>query len=168
MIAQPSSRFQEPPHRPGQKQLWRPGGDTGWAERHGQRDQYGKGAATAGLESSPRLADVQPAGGSFLAAQRAAILPREGLVVDVGLTPGDDTRERDAALETLASPGARRIMVVAGRCYATRRFVKECRNLNHRMPLTRLGHFLGGRSPLPSGHQRTKLEPEMAPAGKTP
>ncbi len=55
---------------------------------------------------------------------------REGLVVDVRLTPADGARERDAALETLASaPGTRRITVGADRGYDARGFVRECRNL---------------------------------------
>ena len=46
---------------------------------------------------------------------------REGLVVDVRLTPSDGARERDAALETLASaPGTRRITVGADRGYDNR------------------------------------------------
>ena len=53
---------------------------------------------------------------------------REGLVVDVRLTPADGTSERDAALEMLeAVPGARRITVGADRGYDTRGFVRECR-----------------------------------------
>ena len=55
MIAQPSSRFEEPTIDLVKKQLWRPGGDTGRVERRRQRNQYGKGAATAGLETPPRL-----------------------------------------------------------------------------------------------------------------
>jgi transposase len=55
---------------------------------------------------------------------------REGLVVDVRLTPADGACERDAALEMLASaPGTRRITVGADRGYDTRTFVRECRNL---------------------------------------
>ena len=55
---------------------------------------------------------------------------REGLVVDVRLTPADGAWERDAAVEMLASaPGTRRITVGADRGYDTRGFVKECRNL---------------------------------------
>ena len=46
---------------------------------------------------------------------------REGLVVEVRLTPADGARERDAALETLASaPGTRRIPVGADRGYDNR------------------------------------------------
>ena len=55
---------------------------------------------------------------------------REGLVVDLRLTPADGAGERDAAVEMLASaPGARRITVGADRGYDTRGFVRECRNL---------------------------------------
>ena len=55
---------------------------------------------------------------------------REGLVVDVRLTPADGAWERDAAVEMLAStPGTRRITVGADRGYDTRGFVRECRNL---------------------------------------
>ena len=55
---------------------------------------------------------------------------REGLVVDVRLTPADGAGERDAAVEMLASaPGARRITVGADRGYDTRGFVRACRNL---------------------------------------
>ena len=55
---------------------------------------------------------------------------REGLVVDVRLTPADGAGERDAALEMLAStPGTRRITVGADRGYDTRGFVRACRNL---------------------------------------
>ena len=55
---------------------------------------------------------------------------REGLVVDVRLTPADGAWERDAALEMLASaPGTRRITVGADRGYDTRGFVRACRNL---------------------------------------
>ena len=54
---------------------------------------------------------------------------REGLVVDVRLTPADGAGERDAALEMLASaPGTRRITVGADRSYDTRGFVKGCRS----------------------------------------
>ena len=55
---------------------------------------------------------------------------REGLVVDVRLTPADGAGERDAAVEMLASaPGTRRITVGADRGYDTRGFVRACRNL---------------------------------------
>ena len=55
---------------------------------------------------------------------------REGLVVDVRLTPADGAGERDAALAMLASaPGARRITVGADQGYDTRGFVRACRNL---------------------------------------
>ena len=55
---------------------------------------------------------------------------REGLVVDVRLTPAHGTSEREAALEMLAAvPGARRITVGADRGYDTRGFVRECRRL---------------------------------------
>ena len=55
---------------------------------------------------------------------------REGLVVDVRLTPANGTGERDAALEMLASaPGSGRITVGADRGYDTRGFVKECRKM---------------------------------------
>ena len=53
---------------------------------------------------------------------------REGLVVDVRLTPADGASEREAALEMLeAVPGAGRITVGADRGYDTRGFVKGCR-----------------------------------------
>lgn len=53
---------------------------------------------------------------------------REGLVVDVRLTPAAGTWERDAALEMLGSvSGARRITVGADRGYDTKRFVAVCR-----------------------------------------
>lgn len=53
---------------------------------------------------------------------------REGLVVDVRLTPATGTGERDAALEMLgAVPGARRITVGADRGYDTKGFVRGCR-----------------------------------------
>ena len=55
---------------------------------------------------------------------------REGLVVDVRLTPADGAGERDAAVAMLASaPGTRRITVGADRGYDTRGFVRACRNL---------------------------------------
>ena len=55
---------------------------------------------------------------------------REGLVVDVRLTPANGTWERVAALEMLASaPGSGRITVGADRGYDTRGFVKECRKM---------------------------------------
>ena len=54
---------------------------------------------------------------------------REGLVVDVRLTPADGAGERDAAVAMLASaPGTRRITVGADRGYDTRGFVRACRN----------------------------------------
>ena len=53
---------------------------------------------------------------------------REGLVVDVRLTPVEGASERDAALEMLeAVPGAGRITVGADRGYDTRGFVRGCR-----------------------------------------
>ena len=53
---------------------------------------------------------------------------REGLVVDVRLTPAGGASERDAALEMLeAVPGAGRITVGADRGYDTRGFVRGCR-----------------------------------------
>ena len=53
---------------------------------------------------------------------------REGLVVDVRLTPADGASEREAALEMLeAVPGARRITVGADRGYDTRGFGRGCR-----------------------------------------
>ena len=55
---------------------------------------------------------------------------REGLVVDVRLTPAAGAWEQDAAVEMLASaPGTRRITVGADRGYDTRGFVRACRNL---------------------------------------
>ena len=55
---------------------------------------------------------------------------REGLVVDVRLTPADGAGERDAAVEMLASaPGTGRITVGADRGCDTRGFVISCRNL---------------------------------------
>ena len=55
---------------------------------------------------------------------------REGLVVDVRLTPADGAWERDAAVEILASvSGTQPITVGADRGYDTRGFVKERRNL---------------------------------------
>ena len=55
---------------------------------------------------------------------------REGLVVDVRLTPADGTSERDAALEMLAAvPGTGRITVGADRGYDARSFVQRCRNV---------------------------------------
>ena len=55
---------------------------------------------------------------------------REGLVVDVRLTPADGAWERDAAVEMLASvSGTQRIAVGADRGYDARGFVRECRNL---------------------------------------
>ena len=55
---------------------------------------------------------------------------REGLVVDVRLTPADGTSERDAALQMLASvPGTGRITVGADRGYDTKGFVGRCRNV---------------------------------------
>ena len=54
---------------------------------------------------------------------------REGLVVDVRLTPADGAGERDAAIVMLgAVPGAGRIMVGADRGY-TREFIRRCRTL---------------------------------------
>ena len=51
---------------------------------------------------------------------------REGLVVDVRLTPAGGASERDAALEMLeAVPGAGRITVGADRGYDTRGFVRD-------------------------------------------
>ena len=53
---------------------------------------------------------------------------REGLVVDVRLTPAGGASERDAALEMLeAVPGAGRITVGADRGYDARDFVMGCR-----------------------------------------
>ena len=55
---------------------------------------------------------------------------REGLVVDVRLTPADGVSERQAALAMLAAvPGVARITVAADRGYDTRGFVEECRSL---------------------------------------
>ena len=55
---------------------------------------------------------------------------REGLVVDVRLTPADGTSEREAALGMLAAaPGAGRITVGADRGYDTQGFIKDCRSL---------------------------------------
>ena len=55
---------------------------------------------------------------------------REGLVVDVRLTPADGAGEREAALEMLAwAPGTGRITVGADRGYDTRGFVQRCRNM---------------------------------------
>ena len=55
---------------------------------------------------------------------------REGLVVDVRLTPADGAWERGTALEMLASaPGTGRITVGADRGYDTRGFVLGCRNM---------------------------------------
>ena len=55
---------------------------------------------------------------------------REGLVVDVRLTPAAGAGEREAALEMLASaPGTGRITVGADRGYDTRGFVGTCRRM---------------------------------------
>ena len=52
---------------------------------------------------------------------------REGLVVDVLLTPAAGAAEREAALDMLArAPGQRRVTVGADRGYDTRAFVKGC------------------------------------------
>ena len=69
---------------------------------------------------------------------------REGLVVDVRLTPAHGAGERDAALEMLASvPGTGQITVGADRGYDTRGFVRECRKLRVTPPRgaeTTFGH----------------------------
>ena len=69
---------------------------------------------------------------------------REGLVVDVWLTPANGAGERDAALEMLASvPRTGRIAVGADRGYDTRGFVRECRKLRvtpHVARKQRFGH----------------------------
>ncbi len=53
---------------------------------------------------------------------------REGLVVDVRLTPAGGASERDPALEMLeAVPSAGRITMAADRGYDTRGFVRGCR-----------------------------------------
>ena len=76
---------------------------------------------------------------------------REGLVVDVRLTPADGTSERDAALEMLASvPGTGRITVGADRGYDTKGFVGRCRNVKvtpHVAQKQRLGHRPAHHSP---------------------
>ena len=55
---------------------------------------------------------------------------RQGLVVDVMLTPAGGTSERDAAIVMLgAVPGAGRITVGADRGYDTREFIRRCRTL---------------------------------------
>ena len=55
---------------------------------------------------------------------------RQGLVVDVRLTPANGAGEREAALDMLASaPGTGRITVGADRGYDTRGFVRGCRNM---------------------------------------
>ena len=55
---------------------------------------------------------------------------RQGLVVDVMLTPAGGTSERDAAIVMLgAVPGAGRITVGADRGYDTREFIRRCRHL---------------------------------------
>ncbi len=55
---------------------------------------------------------------------------REGLVVDVRLTPVNNTWERDAALEMLAAARSRkRITLGADRGYDIRGSVRECRKL---------------------------------------
>ena len=55
---------------------------------------------------------------------------REGLVVDVRLTPANGAWERDAEVEMLASvPGTRSITVGTDRGYDTRSLVRACRNL---------------------------------------
>ena len=69
---------------------------------------------------------------------------REGLVVDVWLTPANGAGERDAALEMLTSvPRTGRIAVGADRGYDTRGFVRECRKLRvtpHVARKQRFGH----------------------------
>jgi len=56
---------------------------------------------------------------------------RNGLVVDVDLTPATGTAERDMALEMLAGlPASRRLTVGADKGYDTRDFVTTCRKLN--------------------------------------
>ena len=55
---------------------------------------------------------------------------REGLIVDVRLTPADGTWERDAAIEMLSGAvGGRRITMGADWVYNTRHFVGQCRQL---------------------------------------
>ena len=79
-----------------------------------------------------RLARKGKRQGSTAVFQRPHVLMdnREGLVVDVRLTPADGAEEQDAAVEMLASaPGTRRITVGADRGYDTRGFVRACRNL---------------------------------------
>lgn len=56
---------------------------------------------------------------------------RNGLVVDVALTPATGRAEREAALEMLDQTGGNhRITVGADKNYDTRAFVRECREMN--------------------------------------
>lgn len=65
-------------------------------------------------------------------AQHALMENRNGLVVDVLVTPASGTAERDAALQMLDEhvPGASRISLGGDRGYHTREFVEGCRARN--------------------------------------
>ena len=78
----------------------------------------------------PRLAKKGPGKAARLCFEGHVLIDnRQGLVVDVMLTPAGGTSERDAAIVMLgAVPGAGRITVGADRGYDTREFIRRCRH----------------------------------------
>ena len=105
------------------------GGRNPEVDFHGERRSNGTHRSTTDPEA--RLAKKGKGKEARLCFGAHVLMDnREGLVVDVRLTPANGTGDRDAALEMLASaPVSGRITVGADRGYDTRGFVKGCRKM---------------------------------------
>ena len=105
------------------------GGRNPYVDFHGERRSNETKRSTTGPEA---MLAKKGKGNEARSCFSAHVLMdnREGLVVDVRLTPANGTGERNAALEMLASvPGTGWITMVADHGYDTRGFVRECRKL---------------------------------------
>ena len=105
------------------------GGRNPEVDFRGQRRRNETHVSTTDPEA--RLAKKGPGKEARLCFEGHVLMDnRQGLVVDVMLTPAGGTSERDAAIVMLgAVPGAGRITVGADRGYDTREFIRRCRNL---------------------------------------
>ena len=103
----------------------------------GQRRRNETHVSTPESTKNPeaRLAKKGPGKAARLCFEGHVLMDnRQGLVVDVMLTPAGGTSERDAAIVMLgAVPGAGRITVGADRGYDTREFIRRCRHLKVRL-----------------------------------
>ena len=110
----------------------KPGGNMGCnpeVDFHGERSSNATHESTSALES--RLVSKDKEREPRLCFEANVLMAnREGLIVDVSLTPADGTWERDTTIEVMSrTAGRRRITVGADREYDTTHFAGQCRQL---------------------------------------